>query len=502
MKTISKKSLKTAVSALMLAAGVLALGLTPASRAYASPPGVANIPNLTVNEGSQLQYQVIANDPDNDVLSYSLTNAPAGATISPGGLFSWTPNEAQGPAVYNILVNVNDGHNPTVKTQLKVTVKEVNTAPFISNAFTSPVDLQENVHNSITLTRNNGDFGDVDLDANGNRLQLVTVGASGLPSNTVFKFNKANQSLFLDFPATEMQGGKSFNVIFKVSDGQLVTTRTITFNVLKNNSDPILQTISDRQAKGGNTVTFTAKATDIDVPKDTLTFHLFSYSPTSATINPATGVFSWTTPVVQNPTSYLFNISVTDGHGGGDDQDFLIRVLPGNPTAVKGVVFTSKLHDSVGPYYEILYTVINNTPFYLRDLKITGAFAGFFEDYEVVLNGNQVLGGGDDDYDDSYDLTVTPRATVFDTNKFVLTYVGDQYGQSAISASAIDPSVNGNGLEPGEMLQLYIETYVPSTGFQFFTSNKPLVLVAGPASLSFVCDPVVKPGNTGNLLGH
>jgi len=68
-------------------------------------------------------------------LTYSLSNAPAGATINPGtGVFSWTPTEAQGPGVYDITVVVSDNNLPPFSDSktFQVTVNEVNLPPVLA----------------------------------------------------------------------------------------------------------------------------------------------------------------------------------------------------------------------------------------------------------------------------------------------------------------------------------------------------------------------------------
>ena len=70
------------------------------------PPVITSTPVLTATVGVPYSYQVVANDPDNDPLIYSLTSPPAGMTISGAGLVSWTPALA-GPQP--VTVNVSDG---------------------------------------------------------------------------------------------------------------------------------------------------------------------------------------------------------------------------------------------------------------------------------------------------------------------------------------------------------------------------------------------------------
>ena len=69
------------------------------------------------------------------VLTYSLSNAPAGATINAtNGVFTWTPTEAQGPGIYNITVRVTDNNLPPGSDAkiFQVTVNETNQAPVLA----------------------------------------------------------------------------------------------------------------------------------------------------------------------------------------------------------------------------------------------------------------------------------------------------------------------------------------------------------------------------------
>jgi hypothetical protein len=73
------------------------------------PPVLSNITSpMLVNELDLLTFKPTATDPDGDAVTFSLQNAPAGAKITPAGLFTWRPTEAQGPGSYNITVRVTD----------------------------------------------------------------------------------------------------------------------------------------------------------------------------------------------------------------------------------------------------------------------------------------------------------------------------------------------------------------------------------------------------------
>ena len=72
----------------------------------------ASLAPLQVIAGGPALFTDDADLPAN-TLSFSLdAGAPAGATITPAGAFSWTPTEAQGPGVYSITVRVTDNGTP------------------------------------------------------------------------------------------------------------------------------------------------------------------------------------------------------------------------------------------------------------------------------------------------------------------------------------------------------------------------------------------------------
>lgn len=60
------------------------------------PPEITSLPSAGVSSG-HFSYQVIAKDPDNDPLLFSLEEAPPGMTINPEGLIQWNvPRGLQG----------------------------------------------------------------------------------------------------------------------------------------------------------------------------------------------------------------------------------------------------------------------------------------------------------------------------------------------------------------------------------------------------------------------
>ena len=87
---------------------------------------------------------------------------------------------------------------------------------------------------------------------------------------------------------------------------------TITITVGEVNEAPTLANIGDKSVNEGDLLTFTAAASDVDIPANTLTFTLDAGAPSGARINANTGVFTWNPNETQGPGSYDITVRVTD----------------------------------------------------------------------------------------------------------------------------------------------------------------------------------------------
>jgi len=81
--------------------------------------------------------------------------------------------------------------------------------------------------------------------------------------------------------------------------------------VMVGNHAPVLAAIGDKRVDEGSTLTFTASATHAD-PEQSLTYRLGTGAPAQASINPATGAFSWTPSEAEGPGTYVLTVLVTD----------------------------------------------------------------------------------------------------------------------------------------------------------------------------------------------
>jgi hypothetical protein len=115
---------------------------------------------------------------------------------------------------------------------------------------------------------------------------------------------------------TEAQGPGTYRVKVVVTDnGSLTDEEEIAITVTEVNKAPELAAIGNKSVNEGSLLSFTATATDPDLPANTLTFSLQG-APAGASINASTGVFTWT-PDDDDPTgtpsdANTFKVVVTD----------------------------------------------------------------------------------------------------------------------------------------------------------------------------------------------
>jgi hypothetical protein len=115
---------------------------------------------------------------------------------------------------------------------------------------------------------------------------------------------------------TQAQSPSTNQISIVVTDNSLPplrATNTFTVIVRENapNSAPVLYPIEDRTIYAGSTLSFTNVAYDPD-PGDILTFSLDAGAPPSATIQPMTGIFSWTTTHADTNSIHYITVRVTD----------------------------------------------------------------------------------------------------------------------------------------------------------------------------------------------
>lgn len=110
------------------------------------------------------------------------------------------------------------------------------------------------------------------------------------------------------------------------------------------NTPPVLDSIDNRTVIQGEMLTFTAAASDVEAPPQSIAFSLDPGAPDGASIDPVSGVFSWTPDAAQLPGDYPVIVRVTDNGAPplSDARSFMITVQESNrpPTADAGGPYT------------------------------------------------------------------------------------------------------------------------------------------------------------------
>jgi hypothetical protein len=264
-------------------------------------PVLAAVPDQTVDELTLLRLTLSATDSDlpANTLTFSLVSGPSGLAATPTGELSWTPTEAQGPGTYDVTVRVTDNGSPAMSADrtFKVTVREVNTAPVLATVPDQSVD-------ELTLLRLTLSATDNDLPANTFTFSLVS-GPSGLAVTPTGE---------LTWTPTEAQGPGTYDVTVRVTDNgspAMSADKTFKVTVREVNTAPVLAAVPDRTVDLGNTLRFTASATDADVPANALTFSLDA-APSGMSVDPTTGEVTWTPTILQSPSTNVVTLKVTD----------------------------------------------------------------------------------------------------------------------------------------------------------------------------------------------
>jgi len=119
----------------------------------------------------------------------------------------------------------------------------------------------------------------------------------------------------IEWTPTEAQGPGTYAVSVRVTDDgdpPQSDSETLTVFVVEVNTPPELAVLSDQLVNIGDTVAFTASATDSDFPAQGLAFALGAGAPPAASIEGTSGLFSWIPGLADAGTTNNINITVSD----------------------------------------------------------------------------------------------------------------------------------------------------------------------------------------------
>jgi RHS repeat-associated protein len=269
-------------------------------------PTITSAPPGPAVAGQPYQYQVVASDADGDPISFALTTAPAGMTISAGGLVTWTP-----PAGLSGMVQVNitatDGRGAGISQifNLNVVQGASNSLPVISSKPATTVQLGLTYVYPVQAA-------DADGDPLAYTLTTAPAGMSISPAGVV------------TWKPTAAQVGAN-EVVLRVDDGLggvVVQAFTVTVATTATNSPPAIVSTPPLAATVGRQYTYSAQGSDPN--GDALVWSLTT-APAGMAVDAVHGVVAWTPTADQIGTQTVV-LAVQDAAGAQVSQSFTVTV--------------------------------------------------------------------------------------------------------------------------------------------------------------------------------
>ena len=277
------------------------------------------IGNQSVDELGILAFTVTASDPEQDALAFSLDpGAPQGAALTPGGAFTWTPSEAQGPGVYTLTVRVSDDGSPALDDfeTLTITVGELNLAPIAAADTYATI---EDTILSVTAPGLLANDSDADIPAQALAAVLDTPPALG-------ELALAADGSFVYTPTPNFNGTLTFT--YYANDGVENSLPTlVSISVGPVNDVPMANAGADQAADEGEPVSFSGVYIDpglLSIQAVEITWNFGDGASVTGTLTP--------THAYADDGIYTVTLMVDDGDGGTGVDTLLVTVANVAPT--------------------------------------------------------------------------------------------------------------------------------------------------------------------------
>ena len=296
------------------------------------PPSFTTSPPTQITVGELLRYDAHATDYENDSLTYELVSGPAGMTINPGtGTVVWLPTSGQ-LGHSDVLLRVTDANQRTDVQSFAVEVVPYNTAPVVTSVGPTQAIADSPLSYQIAAQ-----------DAEGDALTFVkTTGPAGLAVGEV--------TGLVTWTPSDGDVGVQHTASILVSDGrggETVHDLQISVLATADNTAPEIGSSPRTVARLGSLYLYRVEASDTDF--DPLTYTLnngpagMAFGPVQIdgeVVNLADNVLSWIPTADQLDGNHPITISVTDGHGGEDEQSFTIQVRGSDVNSTPVIVST------------------------------------------------------------------------------------------------------------------------------------------------------------------
>ncbi len=360
-------------------------------------PVLTNPGDQSVVEGQTLTVALNANDPDGDVLTYSVANAPLGSTFDPvHGVLTLATNLFEAGDYPNIMFSASDGFLTSTQS-ITIHVTKTNHAPTLL-----PVATQAGREGALvqfTLLATDPDGGDQTYAA-----------VTSLPAGAALN---AQTGIFTWTPSYTQSG--NYAITFSATDpGGLSSTTTVSLQIANVDRAPTLA-VSDQTVLVGAALDFTLAGSDPDVG-DILTYSATGL-PAGALLDPTTGAFAWT-PGAGQAGTYSVVFTISDGQMS-DSQTAVIRALLSSQAPTVTLELTPSF--PVDPGQQVI-------------VHATATGLASIATLALTLNGQPVTLDGQGRY--FYTASAPGRVQFVAT----ATDVGGQVGTASTVVKVIDPS--------------------------------------------------------------
>ncbi len=290
----------TATQSFMLPAVIPVAEVPPSITSVAPTTAIVDVPYL---------YQVVASSANGTALTYSLTSAPSGMSISSTGLIDWVPTSVPpAPGTVSLDLVVTDAMGGTATQPITIHVVESATPvnPTFTSTPTGPALAGYPYQYQVTVSDTSGT---ADVYA----LTEAPQGMSINPATGLITWTAAVSEVGSFTVTVEVQNG---------TGGKATQTYPLTVDPAAADSPPVITSTPGGPAEVGYAWQYQVVAYDPD--GDPLSYRL-DQGPAGMSIT-ASGLLSYV-PTSGQVGSQPVTIAVSDGRGGEADQSFNLAVV-------------------------------------------------------------------------------------------------------------------------------------------------------------------------------
>ncbi|MEM6398797.1 MAG: Ig-like domain-containing protein [Cyanobacteria bacterium P01_D01_bin.116] len=289
-----------------------------------TPPQIVSTAVTRAAVNQDYKYQIVATDPENDTLTYSLGNSPAGMTVSENGLITWTPEENQLQDV-NVSVFVTDAQGATSSQSFTIEIATEEIEVVVDGEVTVEVvpvainNAPEIISNPVYLADTNSTYEYQVVANDPDAGDTLTYQLLSVPNNvTGMSINATTGLLTWNNPVAG-----TYQIAVGAVDNQgLGAAQGFTLTARANNA-PVINSTPGNIVNAGSIYAYDVRAVDVD--GDVLNYTLDQASLDKGITIDELGRLRWKTTLTD--TNHSATVTVADGNGGSTQQEVEINVV-------------------------------------------------------------------------------------------------------------------------------------------------------------------------------